>query len=1185
MSREDKVAFKKGPLHTRSNATDSGVLFFATDAGRLFLNTAQGQSIEIHSDLPFGTLPAQSNAVTLDKPVVLDTGLTVRIYGSRIPTQLNINSTGARNVKLNGSAVASEKSLENNVVLIYTYIQSENAWVVRDIVPIVANPVLSGTETSLTSLQIGDTKYKVEGSSDNRKVYEFGFDFSSLEEKFDYMYGSSVIDVTSLNNKNVGTSDYQDELDALYSDISTDPHSVKVMMTGVDKEFELIPYLFTEGSTIYTLEIPAITQYMQVVFGIAEVSDHAVLSNISGDTDKVTVIGNNFYDSFNMMYVNLQTDVNQVTGEVTDNSTYSEDFEGFIKTLMQATGDEDVPPICPLHYAVLEAHTVCTVIRYDHNTYPKLVLRYETEGATHYIVFENISEESDPSNIPDNKYVLFEYNEQEVEGQTVHDYIVWYDIKAEVHHDLTVDSTYSTITHVDGQTATTALLNQVANELKTALEYNGSLFSGDVHEVLLHFVDSSGNKACFRPAYHNSSFVMFTSNISTSQNHIQDVCYDGAVYGLEITYPAGQNDSVYVITHQNLAGDNSNFLSANPSVTELTPSLTSIKIKGNTYKIPSGGGAQVQSDWDQSNPSAVDFIKNRPFYSADLATFLINDADYVYDPNLQLSMIKLTDSILDKTRLSEVSGVVTLGDGTEINFDNTNCEASSIYDVNVLMFSDPPYSGSPLVISSNNFTVLGLPDSYFGTYILGTKSDGDWVYRVTSLSISNYIKQLDNKFISTDLIAESVYSIKSFEYHNYRYPDFKDYRCKNIGSVAFAESCIQDILFPSVRNIEDGAFLGCRLGKQSGNILIDFSNYSSINHLGGGLFAVQMDEQGRFRYDNVIGIAIGSGSWNSLDISPYVVNGIHNGVLAVTQPTDNSDVSSFISHMKVQGVYVAGSTSGATLSELSTIISNITDFSTIDDDWSTILTNINNGAYSQYLFRTKKAYVGVYDGSKWVESEVYLQCVGTDKDVDSSDNTVRTTWMFKEYIHLIPFNTPEYLQDHSMSTYAEGGWGASELRSILNDSTKFKIYYKDSGGNPVDLADSTVSVKKYYYNPTDSETQHVTDKYWIPSFRELNITSDYYEENIGTNDADIEDSGCVYDQYFTEDGQLAYGFNASRLKVGHSLGYNDGQHSQNRYWARSVSSTGNFTTVDASGGLGSRSAIEAVGVIVGLCLN
>lgn len=214
----------------------------------------------------------------------------------------------------------------------------------------------------------------------------------------------------------------------------------------------------------------------------------------------------------------------------------------------------------------------------------------------------------------------------------------------------------------------------------------------------------------------------------------------------------------------------------------------------------------------------------------------------------------------------------------------------------------------------------------------------------------------------------------------------------------------------------------------------------------------------------------------------------------------------------------------------------VTDFSTISDDWETIIANIDNGTYStRYsLGNTKVLTVNGHD--------IYMQLIAKDKDVLADNSgTAKTTWMVKAFYETHRMNTSSTTTD---------GWLGSEMRSWLRDTILPTI-------------DSTITsnikeVTKTYYDFNTTSTLSTTDTIFIPSYREIFGGIDY------------ENSGINYTDFFN----TAY----KKIKYNTSTGYAD------TWVLRSAYNTKNFRNVSTSGGATSGSASTRYGVVFCFCL-
>ena len=165
-----------------------------------------------------------------------------------------------------------------------------------------------------------------------------------------------------------------------------------------------------------------------------------------------------------------------------------------------------------------------------------------------------------------------------------------------------------------------------------------------------------------------------------------------------------------------------------------------------------------------------------------------------------------------------------------------------------------------------------------------------------------------------------------------------------------------------------------------------------------------------------------------------------------------------------------------------------TDFSTIADDWDTIISYATYGTIGDHyrVGDNKTIQIG---GDTY-----YAQLIGINKDKVSEGPTANSTWMIQ-----ILFGTPTegstymYQQMNATNT-TSGGWANSLLRTNYLENVVLPLF-------PTNVRDAIKTVDKTYYDYDTSSTKISQDKLFVPSLRELNITGSY----------NIEDSGCVYD--------------------------------------------------------------------------
>ena len=221
-------------------------------------------------------------------------------------------------------------------------------------------------------------------------------------------------------------------------------------------------------------------------------------------------------------------------------------------------------------------------------------------------------------------------------------------------------------------------------------------------------------------------------------------------------------------------------------------------------------------------------------------------------------------------------------------------------------------------------------------------------------------------------------------------------------------------------------------------------------------------------------------------------------------------------------------------------------YESITDTWSEIIANVSNGTYSTkyHIGDTKKIDLGT-------QGEVIMTIVGIDTD-DLADNSGKApiTWISKQLLKTSNRISPPY-KSGVKGTGALGGWGESEMRFYLKNSTKSKI--------PEVVRNAIKPVKKYsrIYNVSGSAVNDVltTEDVWIPSYKEV----------FGSG---CETLGPTYSTTFPD--------NTSRIKrkVGSSVAW---------WWLRSAYYTLGYYCVDRDGSFTTLSAENTSGVVLGFC--
>ena len=147
----------------------------------------------------------------------------------------------------------------------------------------------------------------------------------------------------------------------------------------------------------------------------------------------------------------------------------------------------------------------------------------------------------------------------------------------------------------------------------------------------------------------------------------------------------------------------------------------------------------------------------------------------------------------------------------------------------------------------------------------------------------------------------------------------------------------------------------------------------------------------------------------------------------------------------------------------------------IEDDWDTIIANINDGSYAD------KYEIGNYKPlNLGEEGIVNMQLVAKEADtLSDGSGLAATTWISIELLKTAKRMNPAY--DSSTNTGGGvGGWETSELRSYLSTTIKPLI--------PENVRGSIKAVQKAYLGLDSSLQQfegECSDELWVPSVREV----------------------------------------------------------------------------------------------------
>ena len=214
----------------------------------------------------------------------------------------------------------------------------------------------------------------------------------------------------------------------------------------------------------------------------------------------------------------------------------------------------------------------------------------------------------------------------------------------------------------------------------------------------------------------------------------------------------------------------------------------------------------------------------------------------------------------------------------------------------------------------------------------------------------------------------------------------------------------------------------------------------------------------------------------------------------------------------------------------------LSDFSTVTDSWSTIISNANY-ATDYSVGDVKLVDFGTF-------GQHYFELVALDEDTKASGGKARMTWLNKNF-----------LTTHVMNSTATttGGYDATEMKSWITSDVLPQLQSE--------IRNAIVPVTKisgtYENSAVVVNGQSTTESLWIPSEYEMFGTTTY------------ENTGARYSKFDTD---------AKRIKYDHATG------STYFWWLRSASSTNYFRHVYNTGSAGDCNANCTYGVVLGFCI-
>lgn len=103
----------------------------------------------------------------------------------------------------------------------------------------------------------------------------------------------------------------------------------------------------------------------------------------------------------------------------------------------------------------------------------------------------------------------------------------------------------------------------------------------------------------------------------------------------------------------------------------------------------SGGGGQVQPDWNQNDETAADYVKNRPFYTGDpVETVFVEESTVSFAPAESGAYIGQPESTFQ----------ATVGETYKVSWDGT------VYESTCVNFNDLPFIGNLSIVGAGSDT-------------------------------------------------------------------------------------------------------------------------------------------------------------------------------------------------------------------------------------------------------------------------------------------------------------------------------------------------------------------------------------------------------------------------------------------------------------------------------------------------
>ena len=247
--------------------------------------------------------------------------------------------------------------------------------------------------------------------------------------------------------------------------------------------------------------------------------------------------------------------------------------------------------------------------------------------------------------------------------------------KSDTYSKSEVDDALATKQNVGDYATNTALTDGLAlkadkSDTYTKQEVDDAIANVDVSDQLVNYetiANHNADKALLEASIAQKANSADLATVATSGSY-DDLSDKPTIPTVPTNVSAFTNDAGYLTQHQDIS-NLATKAEVNAKQDELVSGTNIKTINGNTIlgegniEIQGGGGEQQQADWNQTDSTAVDYIKNKPVIP-DTSEFVTKAEYNPKEVAIAEALTDLNENKADKTELPDVSTFVTK---TELN--------------------------------------------------------------------------------------------------------------------------------------------------------------------------------------------------------------------------------------------------------------------------------------------------------------------------------------------------------------------------------------------------------------------------------------------------------------------------------------------------------------------------------------